>query len=103
MEIKIDLNQAINKIEILQILGEALGYKAENIWGENWDAFKDILGYLNTGGIYGTNEIISDPITLTFENLHEFKSQMPKDFNILESILIENKEENPNFDYKFIE
>ena len=71
--------------------------------GKNWDAFKDILGYLDTGGIYGTNKIISAPTTLTFENFHEFKHQMPNDFNLLESILNENKKENPDFDYKFIE
>ena len=103
MEIKIDLNKITNEQDLLQILGEALGYKAENIWGKNWDAFKDILGYLETGGIYGTNEIISDPITLIFENYHEFKHQMPKDFNILWSILNENKKEYPDFDFKFIE
>lgn len=103
MKIKINFNNVTNTKDIFQILGRALGYKDETFWGKNWDAFKDILGYLDTGGIHGTNEIISDPITLTFENFHEFKNQMPEDFNILESILNENKKENPDFNYKFTE
>lgn len=103
MEIKIDLNNTTNKKDILEILGEALGYKSESFWGRNWDAFKDILGYVDIGGINGTNKIIADPLTVIFANFHEFKNQMPKDFNILESILNDNKKENPNFDYTFIE
>lgn len=103
MEITIDLNNVTNKKDILQILGEALGYKDEDHWSKNWDAFNDILGYLDTGGIYGTNKIIFDPVTLIFENFQEFKHQMPEDFIILETILNENKKENSYFDYKFIE
>lgn len=103
MEIKVDLNKITNKKDILQILGKSLGYKDEDFWGKNWDAFNDILRYIDTGGIYGTNKIISDPITLIFENFHEFKFQMPDDYNILESILNENKKDNLDFDYMFIE
>jgi len=103
MEIKIDLNNHTNKKDIPQKLGEALGYKDKDIWGENWDAFNDILGYLDTGGIYGTNKIISDPITLLIKNFHEFKYQKPEDYYILVNILKENKKENPDFNYKFIE
>ena len=103
MDINVDFNNLTNKKDILQILGKALGYNDEDFRGKNWDAFNDILGYLDSGGIYGTNKIISNPITMVFENFHEFKLQMPKDFNILESILNENKKENSNFDYKFIE
>ena len=103
MEIKVDLNKVTNKKNVLQILGKALGYNDEYYWGKNWDAFKDILGYIDTGGIYGTNKIISGPITMIFENFHEFKYQMPEDFNILERILNENKKDNLDFDYMFIE
>ena len=80
MEIKINLNKVTNKKDFFQILGRVLGYKDETIWGKNWDAFNDILRYLDVGGIYGTNEIISAPITLIFENFNEFKQQLPDDF-----------------------
>ena len=103
MDIKIDFNNGTNKKDLLHIIGEALGYKDKDFWGKNWDAFNDILGYLDTGGIYGTNKIISDPITLLFKNFHEFKYQKPEDFIMLESILNENKKENPDFNYKFSE
>ena len=103
MKITIDFNNVANKNDILQILGEALGYNDEDVWGKNWDAFNDILGYLGRGGIYGSNKIISDPITLLFENFQEFKHHMPEDFTTLENILNENKKENSDFKYKFIE
>lgn len=100
MEIKIDLNKVTNKQNLLQAIGQGLGYKDENSWGMNWDALSDILEYLDRGGIYGTNKIISTPVTLTFENYHEFKLHNSNDFNILVNILNENKKENPDFNYK---
>jgi len=103
MDIKVDFNNVTNKKDILQIVGKAFGYNAEDFWGKNWDAFNDLLGNLDTGGIYGTNKIISNPITMIIENFHEFKFQMPEDFIILKNILNENKNENPDFNYKFIE
>lgn len=102
MEIKIDLKNVFSEDEVLQTMGEALGYTGDKFWGKNWNAFKDILGYLDTGGINGDNEIFPMPVALLIENFQEFKSQAPEDFTIFEDILNITKNENKEFDFKFI-
>lgn len=101
MEIKIDLENAIQVETVLDILGKALGYSEEKFWGKNWDAFKDILCYLDTGGIYGTNRVISLPVTLVIRNFQEFKNQAPRDFEILLDILNNEKIKSSGFDFNF--
>ena len=101
MEIEIDLENANRGDMVLPILGEALGYTKENYWGKNWDAFADILGYLNTGGIYGTNEIILMPVVLLIRNFQDFKHYAPNDFAILTDILNDRRKKNSDFDYQF--
>jgi hypothetical protein len=107
MEFRIDLNNESDEREILQILGEALGYSDGKFWGKNWDAFNDILRYLNVGGIWGDNKIISSPIVLYISNFQNFKIQAPQRFVILKEILEETKQRYSKggeiFDYKFME
>lgn len=94
--------RAKTKDEVLKIFGNAFGYTEEKYWGKNWDAFKDILGYLNSGGIYGTNMIIREPITLVIENYYDYKYESPEDFAILVSI-INDESKNSGFRYKFVD
>ncbi|MDP1813343.1 MAG: barstar family protein [Leadbetterella sp.] len=103
MEIKIDLKNASSKEDVLQILGEVLGYDETKSWGKNWDAFNDILRYLDKGGIWGTNEVFVFPVALLISNFQTFKSQASNDFAILEDILNETKSANSEFDFKFVE
>jgi len=101
MEIEIDLENIASVETVINILGKALGYSDEKYWGKNWDAFNDILGYLDTGGIYETNKIISMPVVLLIRNFQEFKYQAPKDFEILLDILNKEKIKSSGFDFKF--
>jgi len=101
MEVEIDLEDTIQVETVLNILGAALGYSEEKYWGKNWDAFNDILCCLDTGGIYGTNEILSLPVTLLISNFQEFKNQAPRDFEILLDILNEEKIGSSGFDFNF--
>lgn len=101
MEINIDLENTIQVETVLNILGKALGYSEEKYWGRNWDAFNDILCCIDTGGIYGSNEIISFPVTFLISNFQEFKNQAPKDFEFLLDILNNGKIRNSGFDFYF--
>ena len=101
MEVEIDLENAVQKETVLDIFGKALGYSEEKYWGRNWDAFHDILCCLDTGGIYGTNEILSLPLTFLISNFQEFKNQAPRDFEILLDILNEEKARSSGFDFIF--
>lgn len=103
MELIIDLAKAKTELEVLNIFGRAFGYTEEKFWGKNWDAFNDILAYLDVGGIYGTNDIINNPIKISIRNFHDFKTQAPYEFSILKNILNKQKIKNPNFEFNFIE
>jgi len=107
MELKIDLNNESDEKTILQIFGEALGYSEEKLWGKNWDAFNDILGYLDVGGIWGNNILLSFPMIFLISNFHNLKIQAPQDFVILNEILKETKlkyaKDGKMFNYKFFE
>lgn len=103
MEIRIDLARAKTKSKVLNIFGIAFGYTDEKNWGKNRDAFKDSLGYLDSGGIWGTNEIIRKPVIISIMNYNDFKEQAPIDFSILETILNDEKTKNPDFNFYFIE
>lgn len=101
MEVEIDLENAIRVESVINILGKALGYSEEKYWGKNWDAFNDILCCLDTGGIYGTNETISLPVTLTIRNFQEFRNQTPRDFEILLDIFNNKKIKSSGFYFNF--
>jgi RNAse (barnase) inhibitor barstar len=102
MEIEIDLENIASVETVINILGKALDYSDEKYWGKNWDAFNDILCCIDTGGIYGTNKIISLPVVFLIRNFQEFKYQAPNDFEILLDILNKEKINNSGFDFKFI-
>lgn len=107
MEISIDLHNATDEQNVLQILGESLGYNENKFWGKNWDALNDILGYLDTGGIWGDNQIFSSPILLQIAHFQAFKKNNPQRFIILNEILQNIKEKyvqkGLKFDFMFIE
>lgn len=107
MEIITNLNNEPDEKSVLQILGMALGYTDDKFWGKNWDAFNDILRYLDKGGIWGDNQIFSFPLVLQISNFQNFQSQAPQKFAIFNEILAETKQnyakDGRTFDYKFIE
>ena len=107
MTLEIDLKNLSDERAILEILGAALGYTDDKIWGKNMDAFNDILGYLEQGGIWGNNKIIHYPLALRISNFQNFRNHVPGRFTILNEILESHKDryakENKIFEFNFIE
>jgi hypothetical protein len=118
MEIIIDLNDCDDKQSVLLRIGEILMLggpngnipiepgTAEKGWGINWDALYDSLRELENGGIWGTSPKLQFPITLIFQKSTQFKSNNPKDYQVLIEILDDVKsyysQAEKVFEYKFI-
>ena len=101
--IEVDLEGSLTKVDVLNTFGNALGYTEDQKWGVNWDAFNDILEYLDTGGIFGKNEIILKPLIFSIKNWTGFSINEPKDFAILLSILTNKKTKyKDEFDFQLL-
>ena len=101
--IEINLEGSLTKVNVLNTFGKLLGYTEDQKWGKNWDAFNDILEYLDAGGIYGKNIIILNPIIFSIKNWIGFSNNEPKDFAILLSILNDKRTKYPGeFDFQLL-
>ncbi len=99
--IEVDLEGSPAKVDVLNTIGKVLGYTENQKWGKNWDAFNDIIEYLDKGGIYGKNEIILKPLIFSIKNWTCFSINEPEDFTILLSILNDKKSKYPGeFDFQ---
>jgi hypothetical protein len=97
MQVQIDLKHIKSKQDLLRKLGAELelGGPNGNVpasmdgkgWGMNWDALKDSLTCLDTGGIWGTSKRSDFPLKLVLINYESFAQNSPKDFRILMEIL----------------
>ena len=97
--ITIDLAEVASEEALLDLLGDVLelggpngnvpvsGPQTGRGWGKNWDALEDSLGYLNSGGIWGTARKISFPLSLRIVNCGALRISDPRTVSILESIL----------------
>lgn len=106
MDIKIDLKDCNDSKSILLKFGEALHLGKSKDWGENWDALKDSLLYLDSGGIFGDKPLFNFPLNLVFINSENLKKSDPASFKILEEILndVENiyKEDKKQLTYTMV-
>ena len=97
--IEIDLGEIRSKDQLLDLLGDVLelGGQGGNVnvkgpldgkgWGKNWDGLADSLGYLDTGGIWGTSKKLSFPLLLRFSNFHSYRANGQPGWDILKEIL----------------
>lgn len=97
-EVVIDLAGCRDKEQALLKFGAALEFGGPNAnyrsnqgkkggWGVNWDAFNDSLGYLDSGGIWGTSRKLGFPLRLVVRGLKGFRAADPESAKILEGIL----------------
>ena len=117
MDIIIDLKDCDNEKKALLKLGEilCLGGIDGNLparsdlqmkgWGLNWDALKDSLSCLDTGGIWGNSPIPQFPLKLVFVNYETFRNREPNKFKTLKEIMETTKniyeKDGKNFIYIF--
>ena len=99
MQVQIDLKHIVTKQDLLREFGTELelGGPNGNVpvigpmdgkgWGMNWDALKDSLTCLETGGIWGTSKKFDFPLKLVLINYKQFAQNSPTDFQILSEIL----------------
>lgn len=96
MKIIIDLENCENERKVLLKIEKVLYFGGpddivSNGWGLNWDALKDCLCYLDTGGIWGNSPKFKFPLKLIFVNYKAFKKTEPDKFKILKEILKDTK------------
>ena len=117
MEIVIDLRNCADKQSVLLKIGEILMLGGPNGntpiklgidgkgWGINWDALFDSLSELENGGIWGSSPKLQFPLTLIFQNYSQFKSNNPKEYEVLVDILEDVKsfysQSKKMFEYRF--
>jgi hypothetical protein len=113
----IDVAGIKTKDELLTLLGRELflggvngnhPLKAVNAgagWGMNWDALKDSLSCLDSGGIWGTSPKLEFPLLLEFINSDQYMNADREGFRILKSILNDTKatylKDGLQFNYAF--
>ncbi|MHB8845961.1 MAG: barstar family protein [Nitrospirota bacterium] len=97
----IDLASVKTKMDLLIVLGRVLNLGGPNGnhpvtavnagsgWGMNWDALKDSLLSLDSGGIWGTSPKLEFPFFLEIINWKEYLAADPEGFSILKTILSE--------------
>ena len=95
----LDLYHVRSKEQLIDLLGEKLelGGPAGNHpvtavdagrgWGRNWDALKDSLAYLDSGGIWGTSRPFRFPLRIRFANSSNYRKADPQGFETLAGIL----------------
>ena len=70
-------------------------------WGMNWDALKDSLLSLDSGGIWGTSQKLAFPFFLEIINWKEYLAADPEGFSILKAILSETNATYAKEDLQF--
>jgi hypothetical protein len=95
----LDLDQVRSKEQLIDLLGEKLEFggpggnhtvtavDAGKGWGRNWDALKDSLACLDSGGIWGTSRQFRFPLRIQFANSTKYRKADPEGFETLAEIL----------------
>lgn len=99
MLMQINLKDVKAKMDLLREFGDKLeldgpngnipvtGPTAGRGWGLDWDALKDSLCCLDSGGIWGTSKRFEFPLKLVVMNYEDYRLSNPEDFDILMDIL----------------
>lgn len=95
----LDLDHVRSKEQLIELLGEKLEFggrsgnhpvtavDAGRGWGRNWDALKDSLTCLDSGGIWGTGRQFRFPLRIQFANSTNYREADPEGFETLAAIL----------------